>query len=279
MYGIGTVARLAQVSVRTLRHYDEIGLLHPAEVNPQTGYRYYTAEQLHRLHRILALRDLGLPLAEIAELLEEEVSVEQLRGILRLRRQQAHARLELQEQQLARVEARLAHLEDQRMNQYEVTVKRLDPLRVIALGEDLADHKEIDGAAGRMYPRLHSALGRRGVAFTGVSYALYEETEDPERPLRLTVALPVPDDVTIDDDGVATLDIPPVERAATTVVKGPPTLFAEAFGAMHDWIERTGERASVHEREVYLDCDGPRDTWVTELQKVLEPAEVLRSPR
>ncbi|MGH9291177.1 MAG: MerR family transcriptional regulator [Acidimicrobiales bacterium] len=49
-------------------------MLTPAVVNPQSGYRFYTAEQLHRLHRILVLRDLGLPLAEIAEVLSKEVT-------------------------------------------------------------------------------------------------------------------------------------------------------------------------------------------------------------
>ena len=125
MYGIGTVARLAQVSVRTLRHYDDIGLLEPAHVDPRTGYRSYSPEQLHRLHRILVLRDLGVPLSEIRQLLEEDVSVEQLRGILRLRQAQAEARLGAQRQQLARVEARLAQLEGHAMSDYEVIVKRL----------------------------------------------------------------------------------------------------------------------------------------------------------
>lgn len=276
MYGIGTVARLAQVSVRTLRHYDEIGLLRPAEVNPQTGYRYYSAEQLHRLHRILVLRDLGLPLAEIAQLLDEDVTIEQLRGILRLRRRHAYARLELQEQQLARVEARLAHLEDQRMTSYEVTVKQLDPVRVVVLSEDLGDHTEISAAAARLYPRLHAALGRNRIPFTGVSYAFYEDTGRSDRPIRLTVGLPVPEDTTIVEDGIVTIDVPAVGRAATTVVKGPPSLFADAFRAIHDWIERTGESSTSFEREVYLDCDGPQASWVTELQKSLDPAPALR---
>jgi DNA-binding transcriptional MerR regulator len=85
MYGIGTVARLAQVPVRALRHYDDLGLLNPAWVDPRTGYRYYTPELLLRLRRILVPRDLGVPLTEIGRLLDEDVTVEQLRGILRLR--------------------------------------------------------------------------------------------------------------------------------------------------------------------------------------------------
>ena len=77
MYGIGTMARLAQVSVRTLRHYDDLGLLTPAHVDPLTGYRHYTPDQVLRLHRILVLRDLGVPLSEVGRLIDDDVSVEQ----------------------------------------------------------------------------------------------------------------------------------------------------------------------------------------------------------
>src|ERR1700760_4484944 len=83
MYGIATVARLAQVSVRTLRHYDDLGLLKPAYVDPLTGYRHYRPEQVVRLHRILVLRDLGVSLSEVGQLIDDDLTVEQLRGILR----------------------------------------------------------------------------------------------------------------------------------------------------------------------------------------------------
>ena len=76
MYGIGTVARLGQVSVRTLRHYDDLGLLKPARVDPVTGYRYYTPDQVLRLHRILVLRDLGVPLSEVGQLIDDICSAD-----------------------------------------------------------------------------------------------------------------------------------------------------------------------------------------------------------
>jgi len=271
MYGIGTVARLSQVSVRTLRHYDDLGLLKPARVDQRTGYRYYAPDQLLRLHRILVLRDLGVPLSEVAQLIDEDVSVEQLRGILRLRQAEARARLTEQTEQLKRVELRLAQLEEEPMTAYEVIVKRLDPLRVVALSEDLTGVDEIGDACGRMYPQLHSALARHGVAFDGLSLALYEDTGVEARPLRLTTALPVPTEVTIDGDGLSTVQLPEVERAATTVVHGAPEQFHSAFQALHAWVDRAGERAGSLDRELYIDCDGPRDTWVTELQTVLEP--------
>ena len=62
MFRIGEFSRFSRVSVKMLRHYDELGLLTPAHVDPQSNYRYYSADQLPRLHRIVALKDLGFRL-------------------------------------------------------------------------------------------------------------------------------------------------------------------------------------------------------------------------
>jgi hypothetical protein len=91
-------------------------------------------------------------------------------------------------------------------------------------------------------------------------------------PLRLTTALPVPIDVSIEADGVTTFELAAVERAATTVVRGAPDRFADGYRALHEWVGRTGNQARGFERELYIDCDGPRNTWVTELQIILEPS-------
>ncbi len=94
---------------------------------------------------------------------------------------------------------------------------------------------------------------------------------DEDLPLRLTTALRIPGGTAIEGDGVTTIDLPAVERAATTVVRGAPDRFPGAFRALHEWIGRSGHQATTFERELYIDCDGPRDTWVTELQTILEP--------
>jgi DNA-binding transcriptional MerR regulator len=274
MYGIGLVARLAQVSVRTLRHYDDLGLLKPSYVDPLTGYRHYTPEQVLRLHRILVLRDLGVPLAQIGRLIDDDVTVEQLRGILRLRQAEARARLAAQSEQLRRVEIRLAQLEEASVADYDVIVKRLEPIRIVALFEDLESHDQIGPALDRMYPRLHAALAQQGVRFDGLSLALYEDIDDEARPLRVTAALQIPAGVTLDDEGVTAIELPAVERAATTVVRGDPAQFASGFRALHEWVDRTGGQATAFERELYIDCDGSRDAWVTELQVLMEPASV-----
>ncbi len=70
MFKIGEFSRLTQVSVRMLRHYDQLNLLKPAQVDTFTDYRYYSAGQLPRLNRILALQDLGFTLAQVKDMLE-----------------------------------------------------------------------------------------------------------------------------------------------------------------------------------------------------------------
>ena len=83
MFKIGDFSKLIQVSVKKLRYYDEIGLLKPVQVDRFTGYRYYSFEQLPRLNRILALKDLGLSLEQIVQLLNEAVPANTIRGMFR----------------------------------------------------------------------------------------------------------------------------------------------------------------------------------------------------
>jgi DNA-binding transcriptional MerR regulator len=259
-----------------LRHYDEIGLLRPARIDPDTGYRWYGPAEVERLHRIVALRDLGVSLAEIAELLAEDVTPEQLRGILLLRRAEAHERIAAEQQRLARVEARIDELEGATVNDHDVTIKQLDPVPVVAASEALAaagDPAEIGAVLGRLYPRLHRALATDGITAGPFSYALYDELDDDWQEEKVTAALGVGDDVTVEDDGVRTAVLPPA-RAATTVVRGAPEeVFAAGFAALRRWLDATGPIEVTQLREVYLDCDGPRDSWITELQAVLAPGD------
>ncbi len=91
MLKIGDFAKLTRLSVQTLRYYDDLGLLKPVEVDRYTGYRYYTYDQLPRLNRILALKDLGLSLEQVGRLLAEDLPAAELRGMLRLKRAELRA--------------------------------------------------------------------------------------------------------------------------------------------------------------------------------------------
>src|SRR5512141_2038548 len=107
MLKIGDLSRLTRISVKTLRYYEEMELLKPAHIDPFTGYRYYSLDQLPRLNRILALKDLGLSLQEICLLLAENVTIAEMRGMLRMKRLEIQVRLEQEHERLARVDSRL----------------------------------------------------------------------------------------------------------------------------------------------------------------------------
>src|SRR5262245_12469933 len=111
MIKIGEFSKLVQVPVATLRYYDQVGLLKPVQVDAFTGYRYYSASQLPRLHRILALKGLGFSLEQIATALVDEVTPEQMRGMLRLRHAQLSQQLAAMHSRLVEVEVRLQQIE------------------------------------------------------------------------------------------------------------------------------------------------------------------------
>src|SRR5437868_9113663 len=104
VFKIGDFSRLTRVSMKTLRHYDDIGLFKPAQVDRFTGYRYYTLDQLPRLNQILTLKDLGLSLEQITNLLDKNIALDQIQTMLRLKR------AELQ-QHMADTQARLERVE------------------------------------------------------------------------------------------------------------------------------------------------------------------------
>ncbi len=131
MIRIGDFARLSQVSIVTLRHYDEFGLLEPIAVDPVTGYRYYSVGQLPRLNRILSLKDFGFSLEQIRDVLKDGVTLEQLHGMLRLKRAEVERRLTDEQERLARIEARLRQIEQENtMPDYEVVLKNVAPILV-----------------------------------------------------------------------------------------------------------------------------------------------------
>src|SRR6476646_8489928 len=133
MLKIGDFARLCQLPVKTLRYYDDLGLITPARVDLMTGYRYYALEQLPRLNRLLALKDLGFSLEQIARVLNEGVTHEQLRGMLMLKRAEVEHRLKDEQARLVRIEARLKEIEmEDQMPEYDVALKTVPPMMIAA---------------------------------------------------------------------------------------------------------------------------------------------------
>src|SRR5688572_28074691 len=143
MFRIGEFAQIAQVSTRQLRFYDQLGLLQPAQIDAQTGYRFYSIRQLPRLNRILALKELGLSLEQIAPLLAEEISPAELRGMLTLKRAEIARTLREDELRLRHIESRIAEIDRHaRMEGYDVVTKSVDAMPFLSLRRICADMDE-----------------------------------------------------------------------------------------------------------------------------------------
>lgn len=113
LYKISAFSRLGQVSIKALRLYDQRDLLKPAQVDADSGYRYYRIEQLSRLHRILALKAMGLSLEQIGQLLNDALSLSQMQAMLRLKQAELQQQLVEAQHRLSAVNAHLKYLQEE----------------------------------------------------------------------------------------------------------------------------------------------------------------------
>jgi DNA-binding transcriptional MerR regulator len=168
---------LSRVSVKTLRYYDELGLIKPARVDEFTGYRYYDHGQYVRLNRVRALRDLGFSLESIAQALDAGLSAEQLRGMLRLRRSEIEQRIGEEQGRLARLDAWLSYIEmEDAMSEYEVVVKKVEPAKVACVrGQAEAPQQQ-----GKLWAILIPYMEQHKAKPAGNWLALYHDEGMPE---------------------------------------------------------------------------------------------------
>ncbi|SDW68461.1 DNA-binding transcriptional regulator, MerR family [Amycolatopsis xylanica] len=262
MFTIGDFARLGQVSVRMLRHYDAIGLLRPVEVDPSSGYRFYGAEQLRRLNRLVALKDLGFTLRQVGEILDDKVGADELRGMLRLRQGQLEAQIEADMARLAGVESRLRMIDlEDFPRTAEVTVKAIPAVRVAEVSALAAGYEgsAIGPVIQTLFPRLGEVVTAAGLEPDYPAIAYYTSAGN-----EVAVHAAVP--VAADPDpahGFDIVDLPAIECAATMLHHGPMDDIGASFQALARWIDHNGHRTLDFAREVYLECG---EAMITELQ-------------
>ncbi|NGM13437.1 MerR family transcriptional regulator [Verrucosispora sp. WMMA2044] len=266
MLTIGDFATLGRVSVRMLRHYDSLGLLPPAAVDPHSGYRYYTAAQLGRLNRVIALKDLGLTLAQVRAILDETVDLGELRGMLRLRRAQLAAQLAADTARLSSVEARLHMIETEgRMTNQDVVLKQVPPIRVAELSAVARSYEpaDIGPVLTPLYPELFRRLEEAGVNPVGPSVAWYDQAADGES---VVVHAGVGIESGTATGGVAVVELPAI-TAATTIHHGPMDTADRSMQVLARWIEENDWRPDGYAREFYVEYwPEEADKGVTELQ-------------
>src|SRR5260221_62540 len=179
MFRIGEFSHIAQVSGRLLRYYDEIGLLSPEYTDPQTGYRYYSAEQLPRLNRILVLKELGLGLDQIARLLGQHTFSEEIRGMLLLRKAQITQAMQDDLAQLRLVEARLDQIDAFGQTPVlDVVMKAVPPQRYLALREVFPDV----AAVRRLVIQMTAIVPHKMLSssLSHIAFVIHSQVFDPD---------------------------------------------------------------------------------------------------
>ncbi len=270
MFRIGEFSIIAQVSGRLLRYYDEIGLLSPDHTDPQTGYRYYRAEQLPRLNRILVLKELGLSLDQIARLLADATSTEELRGMLTLRKAQITQSVQEELARLQMVEARLEQIAAHgQMQEPDVVLKAIPAQRYLALREVLADVEAVRRLVRHIATVLPTAVhpGSLGQIAIVIHSPMFEPDAFDFEVGCLLIGK-APPSVRLSEDRVLTQhELPAVATMATLVHAGRVSDTHRSYGLLGLWAEQHQWQIVGPGRQILMQLPQPgRDDAVIEVQ-------------
>jgi DNA-binding transcriptional MerR regulator len=240
-YRIGEFADLSGVTAKTLRFYDEIGLFHPASVDPLTRYRYYLPKQLDELASILALKDLGVTLANVRQMTGKSGSSSERRSLLKKLRGSLERSIRHATQSLQWIDAALHELDDAKPL-VPVVVKRRPALSIASIRAKVESYSEI----ARYEEELLSALPAESIGdVRGVLWHRCADSGGLEGEPFVGLKQRVP------------------KRASYEVKQLPPTTLAcaysgddesseQAYVAIGRWMRGRGYCLAGPKREIYL---------------------------
>lgn len=263
MFKIGEFARISKVSIKMLRYYDEMGLLKPVFVDQETGYRYYSADQLVRLNQIIAFKACGFTLREIDALLQNTGDTERLIAELRLKKVEIEKTINVERERENHVQALLNGIvEKQPVGEYPVVLKAVEAIYVASVRGIVPDYN----AQGPLWSVLGRHLAECKTKIGLPCFVLYHDSQ-VEDGVDVEVAEPLLASATPSDHvKVYTL---PGAQMASTVHHGSFMTIRNAYTALTDWIDHGGYRLAGPHRELYLKGEWATDhpeEYVTEIQ-------------
>jgi DNA-binding transcriptional MerR regulator len=234
---IGPFARLARVTIKTLRFYDGAGLFRPVWIDPRSGYRFYSPAQLPRLRRIRMLRELGCGLAEIQQLIssgpEGEVSYAQATALRR------------------RLMVGVA-VAEQRLRQLDALTGLAIKERAIAATPALTIRNSVkpDGSdIQRMFESAEREAARRGVRASHSPFTLLHDMDYHRPQMDVEVCIPTRPEA-LGQAGVRLIE--PVAHAACVEFNGDYAQAPLLLDAALDNMQQRRARIAGPIREVYL---------------------------
>lgn len=277
MFRIGEFSRIARVSCRQLRFYDEIGLLRPARIDAGSGYRFYSAAQLSRLNRILALRDLGLSLTQIGRVLEGELSTDELRGMLLMRRAEVAQSIEAESQRLRQIESRIVQIEAEGRLPADDVVLRSEPARrLLSIRQRIPSLTEGVKLIGELVERVPRAVGGSALGqLVAIVHGTEFELENIDVEMGFFLQPGATERVQLAGERELTVrELAPVEKLAACVRVGPPQEAHLTTARIAHFIEANGYRICGPNRELFLQRPSPERMHdaVVEMQFPVEHA-------
>jgi predicted transcriptional regulator YdeE/DNA-binding transcriptional MerR regulator len=275
MIKIGDFSNLAHVSIKTLHHYDELGLLKPAHIDRFSGYRYYTLPQLATLNRILALKDLGLALEQVAQLLHDNISPSEMRGMLRLKRLELATKVDEEQARLSRVESRLRQLEqgDSAVNA-EVAIKPIPAQTILTAKIVAANEALLFPARQSLQTLLQNCLNQAQLKPVSPWFALKDNLPYVETDLELTLGVGVnlrSGQRAGDWNGtpVSLHALPAVPSMASVIHAGEILTLPQTYTSLYAWTQVNGYQIAGAFREFYLPETGVNASPTSQLDASL----------
>jgi DNA-binding transcriptional MerR regulator len=248
MFKISDFSRFTCVSIKMLRHYDDIGLLKPAHVDSETGYRYYAADQLPRLNRIIALKYLGFSLEQIAKLLDEQLTSEHIAGMLKLRRAEIEEQLRDESLRLKQIEARLQQIEQEDHRPlYDVIVRVVEPQLIATIR---AVVPSLGTPITRLFDELEAYVAEQKARSVAAPLMIFHDAEYRETDLDVEVGVPITHALP-DHEHIQTREITG-GLMACVVYTGDYDKTPEVLNALLLWLAVHDYCIAGQVREVYL---------------------------
>lgn len=263
MYQIGLFSKMNRITTKTLRHYEKLGLLMPEKVDDFTGYRYYSSNQLPRLNKILTMKQMGLSLTDIRDIIDEPNGVEMY---LKLKEAELRKTIEEEKRKLTHVQHYMSRLKGETSMNYNPAVKSL-PGCIVATMRFMAPNYD---SYFDIIPKMGDEMRRLGAVCAEPAYCfnLYHDGEYREKDIDVEVCEAVVD-YCEDSDMVKFKRIEEVEEAVCVLHKGPYSRLPDAYNFTFDWIRDNGYEVIGLPRENYIDGIWNKEDeneWLTEIQ-------------
>jgi DNA-binding transcriptional MerR regulator len=250
---IGELSKMSYLSVKALRHYHDVGLLEPAEIDPSSGYRRYNADQVATAQAIRRFRDLDMPLERVRAVLQAPDITTRNQAILN--------HLETMQQQLERTQHTVASLQSlltspsaPRPVSYRILPATPALVRRAVLGFD-----DASAWLDRTYPELHAAAERSGLAVIGPDGALYDDAFFTGGEGETVAYVPVRA-LTATAGGREVVELPAV-RVAAMMHEGSFDDLDRTYGALGTVVAELGLGTNEPVREIYLADDRAEVCW------------------